>query len=138
MKLKCNVCTHIPGYNIGDFARRFSNHAAPVEPYIPAAHNKLTENLRPHPTQYPGYVDLTASGASLPSLRAGSCVSWAGDSFSVGEMIGEGGFARVFGAVWDNGPLEERDTVLKIQSPANDWEWYILNQVEASVLHIAL
>jgi len=123
--------TKLPqGYNIGDFARRFSNHAAPVEPYIPAAHNKLTENLRPHPTQYPGYVDLRAAGVSLPSLRAGTSVSWAGDSFSVGEMIGEGGFARVFGAVWDNGPLEERDTVLKIQSPANDWEWYILNQMK--------
>ena len=78
-------------------------------------------------------MDLRAAGVSLPSLRAGTSVSWAGDSFSVGEMIGEGGFARVFGAVWDNGPLEERDTVLKIQSPANDWEWYILNQVNTIV-----
>ena len=123
---------HVSGYNVGDFARRFSNHAAPVEPYIPAAHNTWTESLRPHPTQYPGYVDLSAARVSLPSLRPGTSVSWAGDSFSVGEMIGEGGFARVFGAVWDNGPLEERDTVLKIQSPANDWEWYILNQVNTS------
>ena len=130
--MTCNLIMHVSGYNVGDFARRFSNHAAPVEPYIPAAHNKLTENLRPHPTQYAGYVDLSAARVSLPSLRPGTSVSWAGDSFSVGEMIGEGGFARVFGAVWDNGPLEERDTVLKIQSPANDWEWYILNQVNTS------
>ena len=35
----------------------------------------------------------------------------------------------MYGAIWENGPPEERDTVLKIQAPANDWEWYILNQV---------
>ena len=114
------------GYNVGDFARRFSNHAAPVEPYIPAAHNKLTEHLRPHPTEYAGYISIDAP---LPQPRPGSLVQYASDTFSVGDMIGEGGFAKVFGAVWENGPLEERDTVLKIQSPANDWEWYILNQV---------
>ena len=120
------------GYNIGDFARRFSNHANPVEPYIPAAHNKLTEHLVPHPTHYPGYISLDTT--VLPSLRPGTSVRYGEDSFSVGEMIGEGGFARVYGAVWENGPLEERDTVLKIQSPANDWEWYILNQVTTNNL----
>ena len=76
-------------------------------------------------------MDLRTT-AGLPSLKPGAIVAWGGDSFSVGELIGEGGFARVFGAVWDNGPLEERDTVLKIQSPANDWEWYILNQVNTT------
>ena len=119
------------GYNVGDFARRFSNHAAPVEPYIPAAHNKLTENLCPHPTQYTGYVNIEMP---LPQPRAGTLVGYGHDSFSIGDLIGEGGFAKVFGAVWENGPLEERDTVLKIQSPANDWEWYILNQVLCRLL----
>jgi len=115
-----------PGYNAGDFARRFSNHAAPIEPYMPAAHNKLTENLNPHPRDYPGFLTLEKS---LPTLRTGSTVVFKGDSFFVGDFIGEGGFAKVYGAIWENGPPEERDTVLKIQAPANDWEWYILNQV---------
>ena len=118
---------HVSGYNVGDFARRFSNHAAPVEPYIPAAHNKLTENLQPHPTLYPGYVNLNTP---LPVLKPGLSVTWHDDTFHVGDLIGEGGFAKVYGGVWENGPLEERDTVLKIQSPANDWEWYILNQFQ--------
>lgn len=115
-----------PGYNAGDFARRFSNHAAPIEPYMPAIHNKLTEYLVPHPRDYPGYLTLEKS---LPVLRTGSTVIFNGDTFFVGDFIGEGGFAKVYGAIWENGPLEERDTVLKIQAPANDWEWYILNQV---------
>ena len=97
-----------------------------MEPYIPAVHNKMTENLQPHPTQYPGYVSLNRP---LPLLKPGVAVSLHQDTFHVGEMIGEGGFAKVYGGIWENGPLEERDTVLKIQSPANDWEWYILNQV---------
>ena len=97
-----------------------------MEPYIPAVHNKLTENLQPHPTLYPGYVNLNAP---LPVLRPGLSFTWHEDTFHVGDLIGEGGFAKVYGGVWENGPLEERDTVLKIQSPANDWEWYILNQV---------
>jgi len=115
-----------PGYNAGDFAKRFSTHAAPIEPYMPAAHNKLTENLVPHPRDYPGYVVLEKS---LPTLRTGSTVTFHGDTFFVGDFIGEGGFAKVYGAIWENGPPEERDTVLKIQAPANDWEWYILNQI---------
>ena len=97
-----------------------------MEPYIPAVHNKLTENLQPHPTLYPGYISLHAP---LPLLKPGFSFTWHEDTFYVGEMIGEGGFAKVYGGVWENGPLEERDTVLKIQSPANDWEWYVLNQV---------
>ena len=99
-----------------------------MEPYIPAVHNKLTENLQPHPTLYPGYVNLNRP---LPLLKPGFSFTWQEDTFHVGDLIGEGGFAKVYGGVWENGPLEERDTVLKIQSPANDWEWYILNQVRA-------
>ena len=118
----------LAGYNAGDFARRFSNHMA-LESYYPAAHNRLIENLQPHPTQYPGYVNLNRP---LPFLKPGLSISLHEDTFHVGEMIGEGGFAKVYGGVWENGPLEERDTVLKIQSPANDWEWYILNQARLS------
>ena len=114
------------GYNVGDFARRFSNHAGPIEPYMPAAHNKLIERLVPHPRDYPGYVNIHSI---LPHLKPGSSITFQEDTFFVGEMIGEGGFAKVYGAIWENGPVEERDTVLKIQAPANDWEWYILKQV---------
>ena len=170
-----------PGYNVGDFARRFSNHAGPIEAYMPAAHNALLAGLAEHPSQYPGYSSIPRH---LPAPRPGTVLAchqatqqyissglnklaptpkqnlttllhkgrkrkkicYLGcsqirfclylmyltarqDNFHVGEMLGEGGFAKVWAAVWENGPLEERDAVLKVQSPANDWEWYILNQV---------
>ena len=106
-----------------------------MEPYIPAVHNKLTENLQPHPTLYPGYIKLHTS---LPLLKPGLSLTWHEDTFHVGDLIGEGGFAKVYGGVWENGPLGERDTVLKIQSPANDWEWYILNQVSPEPLNLLI
>ena len=55
-------------------------------------------------------------------------VAESGDEFSVQQFVGEGGFARVFAADWVTGPPHARDTVLKIQMPANTWEWYILSR----------
>jgi hypothetical protein len=37
----------------------------------------------------------------------------------------------VFAATWETGPAEERDAVLKVQMPPNDWEWYIISEVHA-------
>lgn len=113
-------------YTPKDFAKRFSTEKVSREPYRPAAHLKLLESVDPHPKQYPGY---TESPGSLPYIKPGSRLQLHEDTFSVGDMIGEGGFAKVYSGVWENGPAEERNTVLKVQMPANDWEWYILNQV---------
>ena len=55
-------------------------------------------------------------------------VAESGDEFSVQQFVGEGGFARVFAADWVTGPPHARDVVLKIQMPANTWEWYILSR----------
>ena len=55
-------------------------------------------------------------------------VAESGDEFSVQQFVGEGGFARVFAADWVTGPPHNRDVVLKIQMPANTWEWYILSR----------
>ena len=37
----------------------------------------------------------------------------------------------MYSASWSNGPESEVDSVLKIQKPANDWEWYILNELQS-------
>jgi len=117
-----------PGpYTPKDFAKRFSTDKVSREPYRPAAHLKLLENVVPHPHQYPGYF---SSPASLPFIKPGANLLLHDDTFIVGDMIGEGGFAKVYSAVWENGPAEERSTVLKVQMPANDWEWYILSQLQ--------
>lgn len=128
--LKTHRKTHAaftPGpYTPKDFAKRFSTVSVSREPYKPAAHLKLLENVDPHPTKYEGYME---SEGTLPYIKPGAELEMHNDTFTVGDMIGEGGFAKVFSAVWENGPLEERNTVLKVQMPANDWEWYILSQV---------
>ena len=38
---------------------------------------------------------------------------------------------QVFAATWETGPAEEREAVLKVQMPPNDWEWYIISEVHA-------
>ena len=124
-----------PGYNVSDFAKRFSAHVGPVEPYMPAAHDKIIERLSPHPHTYPGYFNQSSL---LPHLRCGASLRLQDDSFFVGDLIGEGGFAKVYGVIWENGPPEERDSVMKVQTPANDWEWYILNQVTSNRISLQL
>ncbi len=37
----------------------------------------------------------------------------------------------MFAATWETGPAEEREAVLKVQMPPNDWEWYIVSEVHA-------
>ena len=114
-------------YTPKDFAKRFSTASVSKEPYRPAAHLKLLEAVSPHPREYDGYLE---SPGPLPYIKPGANLTMHHDKFTVGDMIGEGGFAKVFAATWENGPSEERSTVLKVQMPANDWEWYILNQVK--------
>ena len=159
--LKVHRRTHAaftPGpYTPKDFAKRFSTGTVSREPYRPAAHLKLLEAVTPHPKEYPGY---SSSPGPLPYIKPGSNLHLMDDSFRVGDMIGEGGFAKVifnqffsyllcyfvhhkenhylnvnsvkvYSAFWENGPPEEQSTVLKVQMPANDWEWYILNQVHS-------
>jgi len=85
--------------------------------------------VNPHPTTYPGYISLVDQG--MPYIKPGSKLAIAEDVFQVNEVIGEGGFARCFSAGWETGPPADRDSVLKVQMPANDWEWYCLNQVHS-------
>ncbi len=48
------------------------------------------------------------------------------------KLAAKFGFScQVFAATWETGPAEERDAVLKVQMPPNDWEWYIVSEVHA-------
>ena len=94
--LKLHRKTHAafaPGpYTPKDFAKRFSKESVSREPYRPAAHLKLLENVEPHPHTYPGY---SISPGTLPFIKPGSSLVLNDDTFTVGDMIGEGGFAKV-------------------------------------------
>jgi len=62
-----------------------------------------------------------------PSVKPRTVMRFDGEEFLVNELKGEGGFAKVFSATWRTGPVYAEDAVMKVQKPANDWEWNILN-----------
>jgi len=119
------------GFTAVDFAKRFSRDktVSKGDPNLlgPSEYAAILSKVSPHPTDYPGYVNNLYS--PMPLIKPGSRFAAGEDEFQVNDFIGEGGFARVFSATWLNGPPADRDTVLKVQMPANDWEWYCLNQV---------
>jgi len=117
------------GFSAADFAKRFSNDKISKDPNLlkPSEYEVILSKVDPHPSTYPGYVDLT--NGHMPYIKPGQNFTVGDEVFQVGDFVGEGGFAKVFSANWDTGPQAERDSVLKVQMPANDWEWYCLNQV---------
>jgi len=119
------------GFTALDFAKRFSDAKVSFDPNLitPSQYEEILAKVSPHPTTYPGYVSIRESG--MPYIKPGGKLVIGDESFLVSEVIGEGGFARVFSAAWETGPPNERDSVLKVQMPANDWEWYCLNQVHS-------
>ena len=121
------------GFSALDFARRFSSSSGlsrgDPSTLRPSEYEELLAKVSPHPSTYPGYVDLTS--LPLPHLVPDTDLTVTEDTFTVQEFVGEGGFARVFSADWRTGPPHLRDVVLKIQMPVNTWEWYCLNMLQS-------
>jgi len=117
------------GFSAADFAKRFSSDKIAKDPNLlrPSEYEAILSKVSPHPSTYSGYVDLM--DRHMPYVKPGMNLTVGDDVFQVADFVGEGGFAKVFSANWDNGPQAEQDSVLKVQMPANDWEWYCLNQV---------
>ena len=98
------------------------------KPFSPKLHRSLLVEMNIDFFETIGYV---AINEKLPFIRPRSIKKLASEEFIVGELKGEGGFAKVFSASWSNGPEDISDVVLKVQKPANDWEWYLLNEVHS-------
>jgi len=81
-----------------------------------------------------GYVRLEGK---LPNVKPKLFINLGPDNFVVGELKGEGGFAKVYSAVREPDGLDCTiagiDAVLKVQKPANEWEWYICTEVEQRI-----
>jgi len=120
-------------YNCEDCSERFDVHDDFRKPFSMKLQKKLLQQMPTHFSQYPGYVRIKSN---FPGVRPRSLVRLDQDEFLVGELKGEGGFAKVFSASWRNGPESEVDSVLKIQKPANDWEWYILNELQSRLKNL--
>jgi len=98
------------------------------KPFSPKLHRSLLVETNVEFFETVGY---SAINEKLPFIRPRSIKKLANEEFIVGELKGEGGFAKVFAASWSNGPKDVNDVVLKVQKPANDWEWYLLNEVHS-------
>ena len=98
------------GFNVSDFARRFSDFGSSKgDPNTlkPSEYEALLTKISPHPSTYPGYVDMKAF--PLPHIVPDNKLVIGDDVFSVTGFVGEGGFARVFSADWESGPPGKRE-----------------------------
>merc|ERR1719158_1839607 len=70
----------------------------------------------------------------MPSMRVRSSVALGEDVFYISECKGEGGYAKVYAATRQDNDMDCTisgiDAVLKVQKPANDWEFYICTEVQ--------
>jgi len=114
--IACDNCSLV--YNI---------HQEYLKPFSPSLQKKLLEEMPFHFSKYKGFARISSK---LPAIRPRSFLKLGNDDFLVMELKGEGGYAKVFSATWRSGEDSRTESVLKIQKPANDWEWYILNQLQ--------
>merc|ERR1719462_662362 len=107
---------------------RLSTHPDFEKPFSRALQDRLLASLDTPTVALPGYQTLPGA---TPTLRQRSRVKLGGETFHIEALRGEGGFAKVFSASWQGG--DEEQCVLKVQRPANDWEWHILGEVAKRV-----
>jgi len=103
---------------------RLSTHPDFEKPFSRALQERLLATLDTPTVALPGYQMV---GSTTPTLRPRSKLALEGETFHIEALRGEGGFAKVYSASWQGG--EEERCVLKVQRPANDWEWHILGEV---------
>ena len=99
------------------------------KPFSPKLHRSLLVEMNVDLLQTVGYK--VVDDKKVPPVKPRIVVKLVGEEFLVGELKGTGGFAKVFSATLNNKDGEFEDVVLKVQKPANDWEWYLLNEVHA-------
>jgi len=106
-----------------------------LDPFSPETHARLLDSLPVPITSWHGYI--AAPTTSLPRVSPKSLVKLGEDKFFVSECKGEGGYAKVFAATREdtdiNCTISGIDAVLKVQKPANDWEFYICQEVQRRV-----
>merc|ERR1719357_1306563 len=102
-----------------------------VDPFHPETHALLLSKLPNTITSLHGYVQFEGR---LPHVRVKSIVTLGDDVFYVSECKGEGAYAKVYAAQRQDNDMDCTisgiDAVLKVQKPANNWEFYVCKQVE--------
>ena len=128
---KDSVENKVFGGKYGDHCTRCNSYSLQGnyrKPFSPRLHRSLLVETNVDFHQTIGYRVVSKK---VPQVKTRNLVKLVDEEFIVGELKGEGGFAKVFSATLNNKDGEFEDVVLKVQKPANDWEWYILNEVHA-------
>jgi len=104
-----------------------------LDPFHPNTHTSLLASLKTPVSSLHGYVP--ALNKPMPNMRVRGSVALGQDVFYISECKGEGGYAKVYAATRQDNDMDCTitgiDAVLKVQKPANDWEFYICTQVQS-------
>jgi len=102
-----------------------------VDPFTTEFQELILSQVQPPIDQRHGYVKCEGP---LPQVRVNGMIEVGDDKFFIKSLKGEGGFAKVFSAIREdddmNCTIAGIDAVLKVQKPANEWEWYICTEVQ--------
>ena len=111
------------------------NDKEELDPFHPETHKLWLSQLKNPVHKLHGYVDSRST--KMPIIKARATVSLGSDVFLVQECKGEGGYAKVWSAVRQDDDMDCTiagiDAVLKVQRPANDWEFYVCTQVQQRI-----
>ena len=83
-------------YSCEDCSERFDVHSDFRKPFCMKLQKKLLNQMPTHFSKYPGFVRIHSS---FPCIRPRSVVRLGEDEFILGELKGEGGFAKVCGCI---------------------------------------
>ncbi|XP_014880437.1 mitotic checkpoint serine/threonine-protein kinase BUB1 [Poecilia latipinna] len=104
------------------------------DPWDPDRISELLSRLRPPLTSHPCCYSWPCA---VPSIGPKKTLSMGSSSLRVDAVLGQGAFATVFQAT---DPATSNRMVLKVQKPANPWEFYINTCLDArlppSVRHL--
>uniref|UniRef100_A0A3B3Y1Y1 Protein kinase domain-containing protein n=1 Tax=Poecilia mexicana TaxID=48701 RepID=A0A3B3Y1Y1_9TELE len=104
------------------------------DPWDPDRISELLSRLRPPLTSHPCCYSWPCA---VPSIGPKKTLSMGSSSLRVDAVLGQGAFATVFQAT---DPVTSDRMVLKVQKPANPWEFYINTCLDArlppSVRHL--
>ena len=102
-----------------------------IDPFHPSTHANLLGALFKPVATIHGYIPQRGA---LPNIRVRGNVRLGEDVFYISECKGEGGYAKVYAATRQDNDMDCTisgiDAVLKVQKPANDWEFYICTEVQ--------
>ncbi|XP_074845314.1 mitotic checkpoint serine/threonine-protein kinase BUB1 [Carettochelys insculpta] len=138
----CKDIVSVPQILLCAENRTYANVKAPVIVENPWDKDLIHRLLSRLPKPLSTYTNTFEWKSSLPAIKLKTELTLGPKSFHVDCLLGEGAFAYVYQAsVLDTpNPKNNQKVILKVQKPANPWEFYIASQLmerlKPSVRHL--